>query len=269
MTRNLLFDPLICVKSFDQDLEKFDPHQLPFMSSIWPTLIISCIYLISLRVSERMMQARKAFQLKSFLAMYNITQVVFCVYFLINAFNAGLKIDYLWKCYLPGYNNLPHAKLLYLTYFIKALEFIETICFILRRNFRQVSFLHVYHHVSTFIFAYLGVTLVGNGMVMATYSLNMFIHAIMYSYYFASLFMRENQFVAVKKCITIMQMVQFCLILFNTLRSWQTDCGIENKFYYIFVLNVVIIFYQFYQFYKIAYSAKKLKNQKKRKSLKT
>lgn len=108
------------------------------------------------------MQTRKAFQLKSFLAMYNITQVVFCVYFLINAFNAGLKIDYLWKCYLPGYNNLPHAKLLYLTYFIKALEFIETICFILRRNFRQVSFLHVYHHVSTFIFAYLGVTLVGS-----------------------------------------------------------------------------------------------------------
>lgn len=44
-------------------------------------------------------------------------------------------------------------------------------------------------------------------MVMATYSLNMFIHAIMYSYYFASLFMRENQFVAVKKVITIMQMV--------------------------------------------------------------
>ena len=112
-----------------------------------------------------MMQTRKAFQLKSFLAMYNITQVIFCVYFLINAFNAGLRIDYLWKCYLPGYNNLPHAKLLYLTYFIKALEFIETICFILRRNFRQVSFLHVYHHVSTFIFAYLGVTLVGSKII--------------------------------------------------------------------------------------------------------
>lgn len=63
--------------------------------------------------------------------------------------------------------------------------------------------------------------------------------------------------------------VQFCLILFNTQRSWQTDCGIENKFYYIFVLNVIIIFYQFYRFYKIAYSAKKLKTQKKRKSLKT
>lgn len=63
--------------------------------------------------------------------------------------------------------------------------------------------------------------------------------------------------------------VQFCLILFNTQRSWQTNCGIENKFYYIFVLNVTIIFYQFYRFYKIAYSAKKLKTQKKRKSFKT
>lgn len=116
-----------------------------------------------------MMRNREAFQLKNFLAIYNITQVVFCVYFLINLFNTGFKIDYLWKCYLPGHKNLAHAKLLYLTYFVKALEFIETICFILRRNFRQVSFLHVYHHVSTFIFAYYGFTLIGSKF----YSLSM------------------------------------------------------------------------------------------------
>lgn len=111
---------------------------------------------------SRFMKTREPFQLKNFLAIYNIIQVTFCVYFLINAFNAGFKIDYLWKCYLPGYENVAHAKLLYLTYFIKAFEFTETICFILRRNFRQVSFLHVYHHVSTFIFAYIGFTLVGS-----------------------------------------------------------------------------------------------------------
>lgn len=108
-----------------------------------------------------MMKNREAFQLKSFLAFYNITQVILCVYFLINAFNTGFKIDYLWKCYLPVFKNLPHVKLLYLAYLMKALEFTETVCFILKRNFRQVSFLHVYHHVSSFIFTYIGFTLVG------------------------------------------------------------------------------------------------------------
>lgn len=107
------------------------------------------------------MKYRTPFQLKGFLAVYNILQIILCIYFIINFFNSGYKIDYLWKCYKPNFTNLNLVKLLYFVYFIKGIEFIETICFLLKKNFRQVSFLHVYHHISTFIFTYLGVTKVG------------------------------------------------------------------------------------------------------------
>lgn len=47
-----------------------------------------------------------------------------------------------------------------------------------------------------------------DGMLMTPYTLNMMVHAVMYSYYFASIFIKDLDKVAdVKKSITIMQMV--------------------------------------------------------------
>lgn len=45
-------------------------------------------------------------------------------------------------------------------------------------------------------------------MLLTTYTLNMIVHSIMYSYYFASIYMKNlDKFISVKKSITIMQMV--------------------------------------------------------------
>lgn len=43
------------------------------------------------------------------------------------------------------------------------------------------------------------------------------------------------------------------LILFNCVRAHLTDCGVEAIFFYLFVPNILIIFYEFYEFYKRAY----------------
>jgi len=42
------------------------------------------------------------------------------------------------------------AKILWIFYFSKIIEFIDTVIMMLKKNFRQVTFLHVYHHVSVF-----------------------------------------------------------------------------------------------------------------------
>jgi hypothetical protein len=118
-------------------------------------IIITCAFLLSI---HSFMKYRSAFDIKVYLTVYNTTQVLLCMYFIINFFHTGYKIDFLWKCYLPGYENLNHAKLIYFIYFVKAIEFTETICFLLKKNFRQASFLHIYHHTSTVIFTYLSVT---------------------------------------------------------------------------------------------------------------
>ncbi|CRK98252.1 CLUMA_CG011614, isoform A [Clunio marinus] len=258
------------MKDFHQVSGNFDPHKLPFMSSIYPTIVIICLYFLSLRLGQGLMKHRRPFQLKAFLVVYNILQVLACLYFLINVFRTGFKWNYLWTCHMTGYENLNHVKLLYFTYILKGTELIETILFILRKKFGQMSFLHIYHHVSTFVFAYIGVTRVGNGMLLTPYTLNMIVHAVMYSYYLASIFISDfDKIISVKKSITIMQMVQFILILFNTVRAYQTECGIETIFVIIFIPNVLIIFYEFFKFYTKTYSKsgkKKAKQVNKKKS---
>jgi hypothetical protein len=113
-------------------------------------------------------------------------------------------------------------------------------------------------------------------MILATCALNMTVHSVMYSYYFASLFIKDfNKIASIKKSITAMQMVsvlvlssstqqfffvfrvclqvQFTLILVNCFRAYYTDCGVPNLFLAFFIPNILIIFYQFYQFYEKTY----------------
>lgn len=50
MARELLFDPFGGMDDFDQQAATFDPHKLPLMSSVWPTVTIASVYLLMLRL---------------------------------------------------------------------------------------------------------------------------------------------------------------------------------------------------------------------------
>ena len=75
-------------------------------------------------------------------------------YYYKKLLNSGFNLSFLWKCVPVDYTrtaqamNMQHA--MYYTFLIKAFELIETIFFILRKKTNQVTFLHVYHHASTF-----------------------------------------------------------------------------------------------------------------------
>lgn len=53
MARELLFDPFVDIKDFYQPAANFNPHKLPLMSSVWPTAVIACCYLLILRIGPR------------------------------------------------------------------------------------------------------------------------------------------------------------------------------------------------------------------------
>lgn len=97
-------------------------------------------------------------------------------------------------------------------YFSKLPEFIDTIIMLLKRNYRQVSFLHVYHHSSIFLIWWLVTFLAPTGEAWYSAMLNSFIHVIMYGYYFtAAIGWRGVEFV--KRYITMMQMTQFVTMM--------------------------------------------------------
>lgn len=65
--------------------------------------------------------------------------------------NDLLKKDYFEMTVEPGETFLGYSYFL-----LKIYDLIETIFFVLRKKQRQVSFLHVYHHVMILSFTYLG-----------------------------------------------------------------------------------------------------------------
>lgn len=83
---------------------------------------------------------------------------------------------------------------------------------VLKKNFRQISFLHVYHHASIFFIWWLVTFMAPTGEAYFSAFLNSFIHVVMYGYYLcSSLGITWISFI--KHYITMMQMTQFCLMM--------------------------------------------------------
>lgn len=68
-------------------------------------------------------------------------------------------------------------------YASKVPEFLDTILMCLKRNFRQITFLHVYHHSSIFIIWWFIMSYVPGGSSYFSAALNSFVHVVMYGYY--------------------------------------------------------------------------------------
>ncbi|KAJ8954310.1 hypothetical protein NQ318_005896, partial [Aromia moschata] len=55
--------------------------------------------------------------------------------------------------------------------------------FVLRKKYRQVTFLHVYHHCGMFLMMWLVVKFFAGGAGAYTGPVNAFVHSVMYTYY--------------------------------------------------------------------------------------
>merc|ERR1719440_2727366 len=101
------------------------------------------------------------------------------------------------------------AFVLHIFYLSKVLDFADTVFMIVKSNWRQVSFLHVYHHSSIFLIYWLNANAFYDADIYFTIVLNGAIHFIMYGYYFATAFNVKVP-IFIKKPITNAQLIQFC-----------------------------------------------------------
>lgn len=135
-----------------------------FFGSPTPMLIIFAIYLSSVIIGSKVMKNRKPPKLQSLIRFYNLLQITGCTYF---SYIAHLKFGHntlksTWRCetndmYIETYDDLVQVfSLSWMFFWLRLIELFETIFFILRKKQNQVSVLHVYHHVSTLVFLYLG-----------------------------------------------------------------------------------------------------------------
>ncbi|XP_017026474.1 very long chain fatty acid elongase F-like [Drosophila kikkawai] len=239
-----------------------DPVQLPLMGSPWSTLIILSAYLlIALKPGRKFMENREPFDLRGVIKVYNLVQILYnslmlaCgLYFLI--FLKAYDLSCVHRLPLDHEHKNWERVLAYAYYFNKYMDLAETIFFLLRKKFRQITFLHVFHHFNLALFGYFYMTFSGYGGVMFPVCLlNVAVHIIMYTYYYlSSVSTKVQASLWWKKYITIVQLVQFLLgfIYFsNTLR--RPNCDVSQTVIYPGMLLQISFFVLFGNFYVRAY----------------
>lgn len=114
------------------------------------------------------------------------------------------------------------AAVIHIHYLSKAYEFVDTFIMVFKKNYHQVSFLHVFHHATTFFPVwYLNIKYGPGGDAWFCCFLNSFVHVLMYSYYFgANLGFRSP----LKPYMTMFQMCQFVLFIVQSAWGISNDC---------------------------------------------
>jgi elongation of very long chain fatty acids protein 4 len=127
------------------------------------------------------------------------------------------------------------AKVFFVFYAQKFWEFLDTWFFLLRKSFRQVTFLHVFHHCSICVVVGLIIPFEFNGDMYLPIFLNALVHVLMYSHYLVSALGLSTPW---KPYLTSMQLFQFMLIAIQSGMSLSRgdSCGAP---YFAKVLMVV------------------------------
>jgi elongation of very long chain fatty acids protein 4 len=116
---------------------------------------------------------------------------------------------------LPITKRLSFAKICWIFATIsKVQEFVDTFIMMLKQNYRQVSFLHVYHHLSILVFSIHFCIFTPGGDCWVSVAMNCLVHTFMYFYYAATVFAGKtgplrNFLDSIKFIITKGQMTQF------------------------------------------------------------
>ncbi|XP_052743871.1 elongation of very long chain fatty acids protein-like isoform X1 [Bicyclus anynana] len=230
------------------------------MTSPWPLVSIIASYLMAIKLLKRFMRDRRPYDLRTIIKWYNVLQIVSCAIVTWGIMTSGWTTTYHFGCMLPDYSMNPEAlrmlRFLWWTVILKLMEFLETMFFLLRKKERQASFLHIYHHISTLIIVWSGVKYVGGGLTSFSPMINNAVHVIMYSYYLMS---SEGSpavkavLIKYKKWLTIIQMIQFTVMLLHSAQVFLPSCPAPLGITVIYFPNVIFIYYMFYDFFRQNY----------------
>ena len=142
----------------------------------------------------------------------------------------------------------------------KIIELLDSIFFILRGKYNQLTFLHVYHHSTMIMMGWLMANFAPGGNSVFGPALNCDIHVLMYSYYFLSSFGPKMQkYLWWKKYLTRLQLTQFLVnlaFLLNFIRD-PTQCEWSLELTWIKTILMISFFVLFMNFYIQTYNRKK------------
>ncbi|KAM7348129.1 very long chain fatty acid elongase F-like [Cochliomyia hominivorax] len=238
-------------------------NELPISNSYSLIILIITLYiLLVLKIGPQFMDNRKPFNLKSVIQFYNIFQFFMNLYIFYGLTRYHFySANYNWKCmrYDPtDVSPISMRKFVYLYFINKILDWLETIFFCLRKKFKQISFLHVYHHTIMVWAAFIYINLFYGSQFTVVGHINSFVHVLMYAYYFLSTLDINLNMQSMKKFMTSIQILQFFYFsvkMFVTIsnNSW---CGLSNFYLTVLLIQNIFMTAMFTHFYWKTYVVK-------------
>lgn len=222
-------------------LESGDPRvrNWPLMNPFHVLAAIFAYFLVIYCLVRCMRRRDEPFGLKNVVILHNLGLAGLSAYMFgtiaLEAYERGYKFYGNAVDTTPAGDRM--AGLVWIFYVSKVWEFGDTVIMALKQNFRQISFLHLYHHSSIFLIWWIVIFYGPGGESYFSAALNSWIHVIMYSYYLWSIYVgkppmgkngkpyitwRHPSFY--KQFITSMQMTQFlsmfvqaiCCVMYNS-----------------------------------------------------
>ncbi|XP_050027496.1 very long chain fatty acid elongase AAEL008004-like [Dermacentor andersoni] len=226
------------------------------------TLLLSYLYFVKI-AGPRWMKNREPFRILNIVRVYNLISIALGIRFLYLV----LKFTYLpgghynlWCQGITGYMT-DEMREYYRTGWIYIAahysDLLDTVFFVLRKKFTHVSLLHVLHHTIVVANTWFFALFAPEGQPTMSMCLNVFVHVVMYSYYFLTTFGPSvRKYLWWKKYLTTLQIVQFVLIMIHLSIPLFVDCGFPKHLVMLGNVQTFLILCLFINFYVKTYVAK-------------
>ncbi|KXS10419.1 hypothetical protein M427DRAFT_62395 [Gonapodya prolifera JEL478] len=202
-----------------------DRLNLPMTYSPLQPLLLGGLYIAGIYIGKRYMDKpeRKPVDMTNYSYFHNSFLVALNGYmmwgFITEAwFNGG------FTAVLGPWGQLPDLSpkgdgvplIMWMYYWSKIPDFLDTVIMVLKKNFHQITFLHLYHHASMVFMMWLIQYSCPGGDMIHTPTINSFVHVVMYGYYLGRS-LKFEWLAFIKKYITQMQLTQFGIGMANAL----------------------------------------------------
>lgn len=176
-------------------------------------------------------------ELRRFGVIHNAFLIILSAYMCISLFYSQLMVSLtddkprsagplaIWNLPVADPDHpwaFPCAVSFWIFYMSKIVEYMDTYIMVLKHNYRQLSFLHLYHHSSILLVSWVFLVAAPGGDSYWCAAVNSGIHVVMYSYYLLNLVFPKGGTVRTilhryKFCITYAQILQFVLNAVQTI----------------------------------------------------
>ncbi|XP_023023657.2 very long chain fatty acid elongase 7 [Leptinotarsa decemlineata] len=249
---------------FDELSDKRTDDILIFKSPLCMLAIqASYIYIVKY-LGPKLMENRKPFNIKKILLVYNTLQIFLNAFICYKACN--IMAPNLFGCgkinYSTDEQGLSELSISLQFLSLKILDLMDTVFFVLRKSYRQVNFLHVYHHVAMILCLWIGARFFPGGVGMWLVIVNGFVHVLMFTYYLlTALDSSWKNSIRLKKALTQIQLIQFTIFIIIFGRTLvDPSCEYPKLPGYLLVPQNCFMLFLFGDFYVKEYIFKKEKN---------